>query len=130
MFLLACRTHLCDPAFANTSARINEIPTKAFAATVSRNITDVRNHYTPLQVNSRRIGPYSSPYLLQSFVRYTRRLRHGKPILFLVSGFPNSHDSKESHFDSRQERDGSGNNVYRELGLWVTSYGSRNGNPS
>jgi len=43
-FGFAARTELCDPEFAPSIARINEIPTKAFAAVVADNITDDRTH--------------------------------------------------------------------------------------
>jgi gamma-glutamyltranspeptidase/glutathione hydrolase/leukotriene-C4 hydrolase len=48
----AYRTELCDPEFATSSTRINEIPTKAFAAVVASNITDVRSHDIPVSPNS------------------------------------------------------------------------------
>lgn len=35
------RTKLCDPMFTNDTARINEIPKKAFGRLVAANITDV-----------------------------------------------------------------------------------------
>jgi gamma-glutamyltranspeptidase/glutathione hydrolase/leukotriene-C4 hydrolase len=43
-FGFAARTELCDPEFATSGTRINEIPTKAFAAVVASNITDDRTH--------------------------------------------------------------------------------------
>lgn len=37
----ANRTKICDPAFTNNTYRINEIPTKAFAQQILKNLTDV-----------------------------------------------------------------------------------------
>ncbi|RDB16957.1 Gamma-glutamyltranspeptidase 1 [Hypsizygus marmoreus] len=43
-FGFASRTKICDPTFNNNTARINAIPTKAFADLISSNITDDRTH--------------------------------------------------------------------------------------
>ncbi|KAF9566795.1 gamma-glutamyltranspeptidase [Agrocybe pediades] len=43
-FGFAARTKICDPKFINTTRQIDEISTKAFAATILANITDDRTH--------------------------------------------------------------------------------------
>ncbi|KAF8161066.1 gamma-glutamyltranspeptidase [Crassisporium funariophilum] len=43
-FGFAARTKICDPKFINSTDRIDEIPTKAFAQEVFKNITDDRTH--------------------------------------------------------------------------------------
>ncbi|KIM40159.1 hypothetical protein M413DRAFT_172695 [Hebeloma cylindrosporum] len=51
-FGFAARTKICDPRFTNDTAQIAEIPTKAFAQTIFKNITDDRTHppeyYNPI----------------------------------------------------------------------------------
>lgn len=46
---------MCDPTFANDTKRIDEIPSKEFADTIVKNITDVsmsilRRIYRPIQL--------------------------------------------------------------------------------
>jgi gamma-glutamyltranspeptidase/glutathione hydrolase/leukotriene-C4 hydrolase len=51
-FGFAARTKVCDPQFTNDTAQMDEIPTKSFARTIFKNITDDRTHppeyYNPI----------------------------------------------------------------------------------
>ncbi|KAG2015512.1 lincomycin-condensing protein lmbA [Coprinopsis cinerea AmutBmut pab1-1] len=43
-FGFAARTRICDPSYTNSSERIDQIPTKAYAHEIRKNLTDDRTH--------------------------------------------------------------------------------------
>lgn len=97
------RTELCDPDFATSKStiRINEIPTKAFAALVADNITDVRSRhdFTNFELMVGRIIPILLliTNLFSTYLKTTARWAN--PIF----EFPNLPDLVESHFSGRQQ---------------------------